>query len=113
MVRVPNYIDRLNAKAMNKKTTLTIISETHTTALIDAENGNGMVASAKASMMAREKAKESGVGIVTLRNSNHFGAAGIWSTKIAGSDMIGFAATNSEPIVAAPIGTTRALGSNP
>lgn len=113
MVRIPNYIDRINSKSMDKKTTIEIIKETNTTALMDAKNGNGMVASAKASQLAREKAKDNGVGIVSLRNSNHFGAAGIWSTEIAGQDMIGFATTNSEPIVSAPTGITRALGSNP
>lgn len=113
MVRIKNYIDRINAGTLDLDKEITIINETSTTALIDGNNGIGMVISKKAVDIARKKAKENGIGFVSVRQSNHFGAAGIWGIELAGEDMIGICSTNSEPIVSAPTGKTRALGSNP
>ncbi|MGY3718067.1 Ldh family oxidoreductase [Sutcliffiella cohnii] len=113
VVRIKNYIDRMKAGTITLNSSSKIIKETPTTALIDGNNGLGMVISKEAVRLARRKAEESGVGIVSVRNSNHFGAAGIWGEELAGNNMIGICATNSEPIVSAPVGKTRALGSNP
>lgn len=113
VVRIKNYIDRINAGTLDLTNDITIINETATTALIDGNNGIGMVICKKAVEMARNKAQSSGIGFVSVRRSNHFGAAGIWGVELAGEDMIGICGTNSEPIVSAPTGKTRALGSNP
>ncbi|WP_209125671.1 Ldh family oxidoreductase [Alkalihalobacillus sp. BA299] len=113
VVRIKNYIDRIVSGTLDVTKDITILKETPTTALIDGNNGIGIVISKKAVEIARKKAEENGIGFVSVRRSNHFGAAGIWGLELSGDDMIGICATNSEPIVSAPTGKTRALGSNP
>lgn len=53
-----------------------IVHETPLSAVIDGHNGMGQLLGHYAMNLAIEKAKKSGVGIVTVRNSNHFGIAG-------------------------------------
>ncbi len=50
------------------------------TAVLDAHNGMGHVAGHKAMEMAIEKAKKYGLGMVAVRNSNHYGIAGYFAT---------------------------------
>ena len=58
---------------------MTVTSERHAVALMDAGHGMGHIAGTKAMMLAMEKAKYFGVGIVAVRRSNHYGAAGVYS----------------------------------
>ncbi|MBR6902388.1 MAG: Ldh family oxidoreductase, partial [Clostridia bacterium] len=49
------------------------VFETPVSAVIDGHDGMGQLISIHAMNMAIKKAKQSGVGIVSVRNSNHFG----------------------------------------
>lgn len=51
--------------------------------------------------LAIEKAKKNGVGIVSVRNSNHYGIAGYYAKMAAKEGMLGFSSTNSEAIMVA------------
>jgi LDH2 family malate/lactate/ureidoglycolate dehydrogenase len=113
MVRVPIYIDQFVNGKFSKETKLTVKKETPVSLVLDGNNGPGAVVSAKAVAMTRKKAEQSGFAFTAVHGSNHFGTAGYWSEMLAGDDMIGFASTNSIPIVAAPAGTGRGIGSNP
>jgi LDH2 family malate/lactate/ureidoglycolate dehydrogenase len=66
-----------------------ILKETATTAVLDAGDGMGMVASHKAMEMAIEKAKKYGLAMVVIRNSTHYGIAGYWATMATKAGMIG------------------------
>ena len=56
-----------------------IVKETPISAVIDGHDGMGQLLGHKAMEMAIEKAKKSGVGIVSVRNSNHYGIAGYYA----------------------------------
>ena len=71
-----------------------ILKETATTAVIDANDGMGMVASKVAMDMCIEKARKYGLGMVAVRNSSHYGIAGYWSTMASKENMIGITGTN-------------------
>jgi LDH2 family malate/lactate/ureidoglycolate dehydrogenase len=60
-----------------------------------------------------EKARESGMAIVTAKNSNHYGIAGYYAMMALEEDMIGVSFTNSQPLVAPTYGRTAILGTNP
>jgi ureidoglycolate dehydrogenase (NAD+) len=113
VVRVGNYVDRLVKGGANPKPNIKIISETPTTALIDADDCLGSVVSEKAVQLARKKAEAMGLAYIAVRKSNHYGAAGYWSIKLAGDDMFGISGSNVEPIVCITGGKTKALGNNP
>lgn len=107
------YGDRLRRGLINPQTPLTLLKETPTTLAFDAGNGLGQVAGVKAMRACIAKAREVGVGVATVRNSNHYGIAGYYAMLALEYDMIGVSLTNSQPLVAPTYGRTRVLGTNP
>lgn len=89
------------------------VFETPVSAVVDGHDGMGQLNSCNAMKKAIEKAKKSGVGIVSVRNSNHFGIAGYYAKMACDVGMIGFAMTNSEAIMVPTFARMAMLGSNP
>ena len=109
----PIYIDRIKSGILNPVTKIDILKETPTTAVLDANDGMGMVASKKAMDMCIEKAHKYGMGMVAVRNSSHDGIAGYWTGLAAKENMIGISGTNARPSVAPTFGVENMLGTNP
>lgn len=109
----PIYIDRILAGIQKPITDIEILKEGPTTAVLDAHDGMGMVASHKAMTMAIEKAKKYGMAMVTVRNSTHYGIAGYWATMATNAGMIGITGTNARPSIAPTFGVENMLGTNP
>ena len=109
----PIYIDRIKSGILNPVTKIDILKETPTTAVLDANDGMGMVASKKARDMCIEKAHKYGMGMVAVRNSSHYGIAGYWTGLAAKENMIGISGTNARPSVAPTFGVENMLGTNP
>jgi len=109
----PIYIDRINAGIQKPVTKIDILRETATTAVLDANDGMGMVVSEKAMQMAIDKAKEFGMGMVAVRNSTHYGIAGYYSSMASKAGMIGITGTNARPSIAPTFGVENMLGTNP
>ena len=78
---------------------LEIVKETPISAVIDGHDGMGQILGHMAMEMAIEKLKKSGVGIVSVRNSNHYGIAGYYAKMASDQGLIGFSCTNSEAIM--------------
>ena len=68
--------------------------------VMDADNGLGQVAACKAMEKAIELAGDAGVGLVGVRNSNHFGVAAYYAMQALPHDMIGIVLTNASPAMA-------------
>ena len=113
MVRVPDYMLLLEKGIVDAKAKTEVVKETPVSLVLDAGNAMGSVASHKACVMTRNKAKKVGLAYTVVFNSNHNGAGGYWSNMLAGEDMIGFAASDAIPVVAPPNGIGRGIGSNP
>lgn len=90
-----------------------VVFETPVSAVIEGNDGMGQLNSVFAMNKAIEKAKTSGVGIVSVRNSNHFGIAGYYAKMACDQGLIGFAMTNSEAIMVPTFSRLAMLGSNP
>jgi len=90
-----------------------IVEETPITAIIDANDGEGHLASIKAMNLAIKKAKETGIGLVTVRNSNHFGIAGYYSMMAAKKGFMGICMTNAEALVVPTYARQPKMGTNP
>lgn len=90
-----------------------VVFETPVSAVIDGHDGMGQLIGHKAMTLAIEKAKQSGVGIVSVRNSNHYGIAGYYAKMACREGLIGFSCTNSEAIMVPTNGRLAMLGSNP
>lgn len=109
----PIYIDRIKAGQINPVTKIDVIKEGPTTAVLDANNGMGQVVSKKAIDMAIEKAKKLGMGMVAVRNSNHYGISGYYTCLAAAHGCIGLSGTNARPSIAPTFGVENMLGTNP
>src|SRR5256884_9422775 len=84
------------------------------TGLYDGAKGLGHWVSSLAMKLALDKARTYGIGIVTVRNSGHFGAAANYSMMALEHDMIGVATTNSAFIAMLPtFGRAPKLSPNP
>jgi LDH2 family malate/lactate/ureidoglycolate dehydrogenase len=113
ITRLPIYVERLHAGLTNGRAQGSVIAETPTTAIFDGQDGLGQVVGTKAMQLAIRKAESAGVGMVTARNSTHYGTAGYYAMMALENDMIGIALTNS-PSLMAPWGGRKAfLGTNP
>ena len=109
----PIYLDRIKAGIQNPVTQFEIVRETPTTAVVDGHDGMGQVIGYKAMSMAIEKAKKYGMGMVTARNSTHYGIAGYYATMAVEAGCIGITGTNARPSIAPTFGVENMLGTNP
>jgi LDH2 family malate/lactate/ureidoglycolate dehydrogenase len=100
---------KLNLKARPK-----VVKDGPVTALIDAGDGLGHPAAVMAMNLAVTKASSFGAGIVTVRNSNHFGAAGYYADLAAKAGMVGMVTSATRTIAVVPTrGKAPMLGTNP
>jgi LDH2 family malate/lactate/ureidoglycolate dehydrogenase len=91
----------------------TILSEKGACLLFDAENGIGQVAAARCCDHAVRLSRAFGLGFVIARNSNHFGAAAYWGTRMAAYGQVGIVLCNASRLVAPWQGREPRMGTNP
>ncbi len=109
----PVYYDRVKAGLQSPVTMLDVVREGPTTAVVDGNNGMGMVVAKKSMDLCIEKARELGMGMVAARNSTHFGIAGYYSEMAAKRGLIGITGTNARPSIAPTFSVEPMLGTNP
>lgn len=109
----PIYYDRIRAGIQLARTRIRVVKDTPTTAVLDGGNGLGHVVAHRAMTLAIRKAKKSGLGMVAVRNSTHFGIAGYYPLMAVQAGMIGICGTNARPSIAPTFGVENMLGTNP
>ena len=114
---VSMLMDYENSKSkgkLNLRARPHVVKETAVTALIDADAGLGHPAAVKGMKLAVTKAKAMGVGVVSVFNSHHFGAAGYYAALASKEGLVGMVTSATRSIAVVP---TRAavpvLGTNP
>src|SRR5690242_4013478 len=107
------YVKWLSEGSMTAKPDIRVISETPSTALIDGDRGMGMVIGHRAMEMAIAKAKQSGIAMVGVRNSRHYGMSAYYAMQALAHDMIGIAMTNASRQVVPTFGREPRFGTNP
>ncbi len=90
-----------------------VASEAGSCMVYDGLNGLGQVVSDACCDHAIRLAKSHGIGMVTARNSSHFGASAWWAQRLADAGYIGIVTCNATPLVAAWQGRDKILGTNP
>ncbi len=111
--RIKMYYQHIKAGYIDISAQPEIIMETPVSAVIDGRKGMGQLVSNVAMKVAIEKAKTFGVGLVTVRNSNHYGIAGYYSLMASNEGLIGISMTNSLAAVVPTFSKTPMLGTNP
>lgn len=113
IARLIGYVRLWQAERVNVRPSIKIVHETPSTATVDGDKGLGLVVAPFAMKLAIEKARNVGTGWVAVKNSNHFGIAGIHAMMALEEDMIGIALTNASALVAPTFSKERMLGTNP
>jgi L-2-hydroxycarboxylate dehydrogenase (NAD+) len=111
MLRV--YADRLSSGVFNPRAELQLVRETPSTARVDSQNGLGVVMAPKAMRIAIDKARATGVGMVTVGHGRHLGMAAYHSMLALPHDMIGICMTSAGPSMVPTWGGQPRLGTNP
>ena len=92
---LPRYDGQRKDGALNMTPDVKVVRDFGAVALIDADHGLGHVSATRAMQLACDKAERFGVGAVTARGSNHFGAAGVYSTMAVDRGLIGLCTTGT------------------
>ncbi len=111
--RFPQYVTGIKLGNIKIDAEMEIEIETPAMVLINGNHIFGHVVAYKAMEIAIQKAKETGIGVVGIHDSNHFGVAGYYSDMAVMEDMVGIVIANTEPAVAPIGGKVPILGTNP
>lgn len=90
-----------------------VVEDNKTMAVIDAHDADGHLAGIMGMNIAIEKARQYGVGMVGVRNSNHYGIAGYYSMMAAKEGLMGVSMTNAEATVVPTYAREPMVGTNP
>ncbi|MDR2952817.1 MAG: Ldh family oxidoreductase [Treponema sp.] len=110
--RLTRYHDEIKSGRVNPKAKTEIAHQTSVSAVIEANKAMGQLAAVSAMDLAIQKTYETGCGMVTVRNSNHFGIAGYYTQMAAAEDFLGVCMTNTEAICVPTFGAQAMTGTN-
>ena len=111
--RLKMYCDRIKAKLINPKPKIKIKKISQSISHIDANNSIGFVVADLAIKTAISHAKKTGIGLVAVKNSGHYGLSGYYAEQAVKKKLISIIFTNAPPAIA-PHGALKTLfGTNP
>lgn len=111
--RFIRYHKEITGGLVNVRAVPEIVKETPVSATIDGHDAMGQLLGIQAMELAIKKAKTAGVGMVAVRNSNHYGIAAYYTRMAAKEGLIGICMTNTEAILVPTFGRQAMLGTNP
>ena len=111
MLRI--YLDGYARGTINPTPDWSIVRERPASANVDSDRGLGLVIAPKAMDIAIAKARETGVGVVTMTNGGHVGMAAYHAMLALPHDMVGMCLTAANPSVVPTFGKVPRLGTNP
>jgi len=113
LVRLPGYLDRVRRGLVNAKPVLAPQRATPVAAALDGQNGFGFVVATRAMEEAIWMARESGIGIVSVRRSTHFGMAACYVLQALDAGFVSLVFTNASRAMPPWGGREPLLGTSP
>ena len=111
--RLKMYCDRINKKVINPKPKIRVKKISQSISCLDADNSIGFVAADIAIKKAIENAKKTGIGLVAVKRSGHYGLSSFYAEQAVKNNLLVFCFTNA-PAALAPYGAKKSLfGTNP
>ena len=111
--RLKMYCDRISKKVINPKAKIKVKKISQSIAHVDGNNSIGFVVADTAIKTAISNAKKTGIGLVAVKNSGHYGLSGYYAEQAVKKGLIVMVFTNAPPAVA-PHGALKSLfGTNP
>lgn len=108
-----SYVSMFKNGELNPRPVITLLRDTPAIAALDGDRGLGILQGTKAMQIAIDKARDMGVGVVTMRNSGHLGAVGHFAMQAAKQGMIGVCMTAMSKLVLPTFGAEPRIGTNP
>ncbi len=90
-----------------------VVHETPVSLVVDGRSGIGPSIAAFSVDRCVDKALESGICTCVVRDSNHYGMAGLWAERAARRGCMAVAMTNTRKCCIVTFGKERLLGTNP
>lgn len=113
IMRVPALYDRLLKGTLNKHPHITFKNISDCIYSVDGDNALGAVLADRVMKFCEDVAAEKGIAVAAVKNANHLGAAGYYTTEAAKNGFLAFLACNAGPGVAPAGGMSRLLGTSP
>jgi LDH2 family malate/lactate/ureidoglycolate dehydrogenase len=111
---LPSYEEKLLAGTLAIDARPRLVRDGQSSALLDGMGGLGYPVAAQAMQLAVDKALAGGVGAVAVRNSHHFGAAGVYARIAVRRGAVGLVTSSANGIIMVPTGAAMPmLGTNP
>jgi LDH2 family malate/lactate/ureidoglycolate dehydrogenase len=111
---LPTYDREFRAGRLNMRPVFRTLRENAATALIDADASLGHPVAAHAMTLAVDKCLASGVAVVSVVNSHHFGAAGCYARIAADRGTIGMVTSATRGVTMVPtFAAEPVMGTNP
>ena len=107
------YHTQYKEKKIRSQPNWKIVREKPGTATINADKGLVIILGRKAMQIAIDKAKEVGIGVVTVYNSGHSGAIGHFALQAVQNNMIGMVMTTGGMNVVPTFASCGLIGTNP
>lgn len=113
MNRIPSYMERIRQGVLNASAQPVVNQVTPAVAQVDGKNGFGFVAAHKGMAAAVESARVFGIGMASIKHSNHFGMSAWVVQQALDADMMSLVFTNSSPALPAWGGKSKLMGVSP
>lgn len=113
MNRIPSYMERIRQGVLNASAQPVVNQVTPAVAQVDGKNGFGFVAAHKGMAAAIESARVFGIGMASIKHSNHFGMSAWVVQQALDADMMSLVFTNSSPALPAWGGKSKLMGVSP
>ena len=111
--RLKMYCDRINKRVINPTPKIKIKNISSSISYVDADNSIGFVAADLAIKKAIKNAQKTGIGLVAVKKSGHYGLSGYYAEQAVKKNLVTMIYTNAPPAVA-PHGALKSLfGTNP
>ena len=111
--RLKMYCDRLSKNLINPKPNIKIKKISSSISYLDADNSIGFVAADIGIKQAIKNAKKTGIGLVAIKKSGHYGLSSFYAEQAVKNKLLVFCFTNAPPAIA-PYGARKSLfGTNP
>ncbi len=111
--RLPMYVERLRRGVVNPRPNVAIQTKTAAVSSVDGDDGMGFIAAHIAMDEAMRLAGESGIGLVGVHRSTHFGMGALYALQAIEKGFVSLVFTNSSPALAMHGGRTAFLGAAP
>lgn len=113
IARLGHYLNRLRRGSLKARPAIRPVAQDGGLAILDGDDGQGIIVAHAALDLALTLARAHGIGLVSVKNSSHCGAIGLYTRRAARDGFLGIACTHSDAFVAPPGGRSAFHGTNP